>query len=330
MGKKLKILVVRFSSIGDIVLTTPVVRCLKQQLDAEVHFLTKPSFESLLLGNPYIDELHLLKEDLKDTIAELKAIGFDHLVDLHHNLRTGRLKSGLTGVPSTSFYKMNWEKWLAVNFGIDRLQDRHIVDRYMDTVKHLGVVNDGKGLDHFIPEKDQLDSKAELPEQFHKGYVAYAIGGNHAYKRLPKDKIIEICRQLDIPVVLLGGPEDESVADNIVKAVGLSVFNACSRYSINGSASLMQQAKAVIAHDTGLMHIAAAQKQRVISIWGATTPSLGMYPYLPGEDSKMIEPKGGSRRPYSKLGDHKWYKGQFTGFDHLDTDDVVKAVNAVL
>ncbi len=98
-----RFLIVRFSSIGDIVLTTPVIRCIKTQLpDAEVHFLTKQSFKSILAHNPYIDHLHLVKEDLSEAIQLLQAYQFDYIIDLYHNLRSLRVKRGLQ-VKSFSF-----------------------------------------------------------------------------------------------------------------------------------------------------------------------------------------------------------------------------------
>ena len=137
MSEPLKILVIRLSSIGDIVLTTPVVRCLKKQLNAEVHFLTKQDFFCLLENNPYIQQLHAIEDGLE----KLKILGFDWIIDLHHNFRTSKVKKAL-GVPSKSFYKLNIEKWLLTTFKINRLPNKHVVDRYLETVAHLGVTND--------------------------------------------------------------------------------------------------------------------------------------------------------------------------------------------
>ena len=324
-NKSLKILIIRFSSIGDIVLTSPVIRCLKLQTDAEIHYLVKPQYYTTIKANPYIDKIHQLNPNLKDTFHELKQENFDLIIDLHHNLRSLRIKKALKGIKAYSFYKMNIEKWLIVNLGIDLLQKRHIVDRYMDTVSSLGVTNDNKGLDYHIPETDRVEINT-LPLAFQKGFVAIAIGGNHLYKKLPNQKLIDICKKLNKPIVLLGGKEDAGNGQIISVAAGANVINTCGQYTINQSASIVQQADAIITHDTGLMHIAAAFKQKIISIWGATIPQFGMSPYLPGNGSVLIEPKGGSIRPYSKLGNHKWYKGRFTGMDFIDVDEVVNAV----
>ena len=152
-----KILIIRFSSIGDLVLTTPVIRVIKTQLeDAEVHFCTKKQYHSILEANPYIDKFHFLTDDLNELAKSLKEEQFDFVVDLHNNLRTRLLKSKLKK-PSGTFPKLNWEKWLVVNLKVNKLPNIHIVDRYMEAAKSLGVKPDTLGLDYFIPEKDQIE-----------------------------------------------------------------------------------------------------------------------------------------------------------------------------
>src|SRR5690242_18820619 len=130
-----KFLILRFSSIGDTVLTSPVVRCLKQQVpDAEVHYATKKNFAAVIEHNPFIDKKFYLEENLSGLISELKKEKYDYIIDLHNNLRTLQIKIQL-GVKSYAFHKLNFQKWLMVNFKINRLPSVHIVDRYMETVK---------------------------------------------------------------------------------------------------------------------------------------------------------------------------------------------------
>ena len=194
-----KVLVIRFSSIGDIVLTTPVVRAIKTQLDdAEVHFCTKKQYASLVADNIYIDKVHLLEDDLNALAGQLKAEQFDYIVDLHNNLRTRRLKSKL-GKPSAAFPKLNWEKWLIVNFKVNKLPNIHIVDRYMEAAAPLGVKKDALGLDYFIPEKDEVEDEW-LPETHRREFVAFAIGGAHETKKLPMDRMIELCDKINKPI----------------------------------------------------------------------------------------------------------------------------------
>jgi heptosyltransferase-2 len=323
-----KVLIIRFSSIGDIVLTTPVIRNIKQQLndgDVEVHFLSKTQFKGILEHNPYIDKLHLIDDKVAPILDELSEERYDYIFDIHRNLRSSQVKRGL-GIMDFTFKKYNIQKWILVNFKINKMPDMHIVDRYMETTEAFNIVNDNKGLDYFIPKEDEVYLSifpSELGIQ--KGYVAFAIGGQHEGKMLPNHKIIEICNRLKSPVILLGGKEDAVNGTEIAEKSTNKVHNACGEFTLNQSASILNQAKAVITHDTGLMHIASALKKKVISIWGATVPEFGMYPYLPGEGSKIIEPKGVSR-PYSKLGNKQWYKAAFTGMEKIDVAEVVEAV----
>lgn len=326
-----KILIIRFSSIGDIVLTTPVIRNAKQQLnnsDVLVHYLTKEQFVPILKENPYIDKLHTIKDKVSEVIDELKDEGFDYIIDLHKNLRSSRVKSGL-GILSFSFEKKNIEKWLLVNFKVNKMPDVHIVDRYMDTLKAFSIENDKKGLDYFIPAEDEPTSDV-LPSSHQGEYIGFVIGGQHPGKMLPVHKIVEICEKIEYPIVLLGGPEDVVRGQKIAEQTGEKVFNSCGKLKLNTSAAVVRDAAVIITHDTGLMHVASAFKKNVISIWGATVPEFGMSPYLPGDASVIIEPKGSWDRPYSKLGDNKWYKPNFKGMEKIDAQEVVDAVTTAL
>ncbi|MFY9309007.1 MAG: glycosyltransferase family 9 protein [Bacteroidia bacterium] len=317
----LKILIIRFSSIGDIVLTTPVVRCLKQQLpDVEVHCLTKKGFKGILENNPHISKIHTIEKDVKEVLPELKKENFDYVIDLHNNIRSAQVKVAL-GKPSPTFRKLNFKKWLLVNFKINKMPDLHLVDRYMLTVEELGVKNDFKGLDYFIPEQDAVDVSS-LPKTHQEGYIGFVIGAKHATKQLPVEKIISICKKLNQPVVLLGGKEDFENAKRIESAVGSLIYNGCGKYNLNQSASLVKQAKKIITHDTGLMHIAAAFKKEIISVWGNTVPAFGFTPYLPGSGSKIVEVKNLPCRPCSKIGYEKCPEGHFKCMLMIDEREV--------
>ena len=196
-----KILVIRFSSIGDIVLTTPIVRALKQQLkNVEIHYLTKKTNYSLLQNNKYIDKIHLLEDT--DLLKKLRKNKFDYIVDLHNNLRTLKIKAML-GVKSKAFPKLNLKKFLLVNFKINKLPNIHIVDRYFEATSKLGVINDKKGLDFFLQEEDFVSPDA-LPLDFHNGYIAIVVGSKHFTKQMPLNLLTQICKGLDKPIILLG------------------------------------------------------------------------------------------------------------------------------
>lgn len=307
----MKILIVRFSSIGDIVLTTPVVRCLKQQLNnVQIHFVTKKQFSSVINNNPYVDKLYTIEKSTSEIIEELKNENYDYVIDLHHNIRTLKLKLQL-GKKSFSFNKLNYEKFLLVNFKRNKLPQKHIVDRYMDTVSALNVVNDNKGLDYFISDKDIVNINAVFPSEFLNGYNVLVVGGSYYTKQIPLNKLKEICSKSSLPVALLGGKEDALIAEEIYSQFKNSSINLCGKLNLNQSASVIQQAQKVITSDTGLMHIAAAYKKEIISLWGNTVPGFGMGPYLSNEKSIVLEVKDLSCRPCSKLGYKKCPKQHF-------------------
>lgn len=314
----MKILILRFSSIGDIILTSPVVRCLKQQLkNSEIHFLTKKSFVSVVQNNPNIDKVFSFEKDVDEILPELKKENYNWVIDLHHNLRSMQMKRALDK-PSKSFNKLNIEKWLLVNLKINRLPNKHIVERYFETVAHIGVKNDLKGLNFFIDVKDEIDISS-LPKEFSTGYIALVIGAKHNTKKLPTEKIISICKKINRPIVLIGGKEDMETGEKITSQIS-NIFNACGKYNLQQSASLIKQAKKVITHDTGMMHIAAAFQKNIISIWGNTVPEFGMYPYMPGNElnSQIVEVENLSCRPCSKIGFEKCPKGHFKCMNEID------------
>lgn len=329
---KAKFLLIRFSSIGDIVLTTPAIRCLKNQVEgAEVHFITKPQFAGILSSNPYIDKIHLLKDNITETIKELQDENFDYVIDLHNNLRSSRISSALK-LGSFKFKKLNIQKWLLVNFKINKLPDKHIVDRYMETLAPFDVYNDNKGLDYFIPEKDEITIPDLFGNDFPKNFIAIVIGAKHFTKQLPSQKISAICNLLNAPVLLLGGKEDESKGEEILKNIDnkKKVINTCGKLSLNQSASVVKQATVVVSHDTGLMHIATAFHKNIISVWGNTVPAFGMYPYLPGSGSHIIEEKELKCRPCTKIGFRECPKSHFKCMNNINEKQVANLVNNLL
>lgn len=328
MIAKVKILIIRFSSIGDIVLTTPVIRCLQQQLEdkIELHFLTKNQYKSILTSNPHISKVYEIEKSTNEIIKELTSEQYDYIIDLHKNLRSKRVIRKLK-VLSFTFEKLNYQKWLMTAFKINKLPKIHIVERYLDAIKPLGVENDGLGLEYYIPENEVIDLK-NLPETHQYGYVSFAIGAQHNTKRLPLEKMCKILQQLNLPVVLLGGKEDEEDAEFIQKTVGEKVFSGCGKFNLNQSASLVQQSKVLLTHDTGLMHIGAALGTSIVSVWGNTIPTFGMYPYYPKHPEKfvIIENNELSCRPCSKIGYDKCPKKHFNCMNELDDKKIVKEI----
>ena len=331
----MKVLIIRFSSIGDIVLTTPVIRSVKVQFeDGEVHFCTKKNYADLVENNPYVDKVLTLDGSLSELIKRIQKEKYDGIIDLHNNLRT-RIIKWRTGVKTWSFNKLNLEKWMMVALKIDQLPNLHIVERYAQAAAKFGVKLDKLGLDYFIPEKDEVP-RDWLPVTHQREYAVVAIGGQHATKRLPFQKLVQLCDKINKPVILLGGVEDAAVGERLELFFGRDngnghleaglerlnkraiIFNGCGKFNLNQAASVIKGARWVFSHDTGLMHIAAAFKKDIFSIWGNTIPQFGMYPYH--THFTVIEKTGLPCRPCSKIGYDKCPKGHFRCMNDLEFD----------
>jgi len=325
-----KFLIVRFSSIGDIVLTSPVVRCLKNRYpNSEIHYVTKIQNRILLENNPYIDKVFSLESGLFSLAQQLRKEKYTHIIDLHNNIRSHLLTIFLFK-PSKRFNKLNLPKWLLVHFKINVMPPIHIVDRYLKTLKFLGVTNDRKGLDFFTNESQSI------PKLFHptfKGkYIAWVIGGKHKTKVFPKERIRKIAALLNYPIVLLGDSLDKDNAVFVAQEQA-HIINSCGLLSLQESALLVKEAALVLTNDTGLMHIAAAYKKKIIVFWGNTVPEFGMYPYMPDMDDNYyhsFEIKDLTCRPCSKIGFKKCPKGHFSCMEDIDIDDIVQQIEKMI
>jgi ADP-heptose:LPS heptosyltransferase len=319
----MKILVIRFSSMGDIIYTTPVVRCIKKQIPGvEVHFLTKPAFRYIYDNNPYLDKLLLLNDSLSATIKDIKAEQYDYIIDLHSNLRTAIIKLR-TGIKSSTYNKQRISKWLSLKFKLKLVKPVHLVERYLKTVKFLGVVNDGLPIDYYIKKDHKL---TELLPVSHQKFVAFIIGATHFTKRMPNEKVISICKSINLPIVLLGGGDVKANGDVVSEALGQKVYNACGITSLDESVYLVSKAESIIGYDTGLTHIAEAFNKPIASIWGSTVPELlGVQPYM--IDRSLIAGVDLPCRPCSKFGQGACPLGHFKCMKEINESDIINFTN---
>lgn len=308
-GSVNKVLIIRFSSIGDIVLTTPVIRSLKQAYpDCEIHFLTKKAYKPLLEHNPHLTQIHVLKDSFRESIRPLKALDFDQLLDLHHNLRSLRVKWSLR-TSSSTFPKENLAKYRMVRkqqYPTDWLP--HVVTRYGNTLAALDVELDDKGLDIFYPTS--LDTWAEaLISPLGTNQLAIVLGAKFNTKRWLPEYFVETINRLGRPVLLLGGSDAVAERDLIIPQLQVPSLDAVNQYSLLESTALLNQVTEVLTHDTGFMHIAAALGKKIYSLWGNTVPALGMTPYK--TESIILENTEINCRPCSKIGFDTCPKGHF-------------------
>ncbi len=319
----IKILIIRFSSIGDLVLTTAAIRCLKEEIPGcEIHLLVKPAYQEVLAANPHISYIHLYGENLEETLVELRAQQFDYVIDFQNNFRSARISKKL-GKPVYKVRKHNIQKWLMVNLKMKKLKVPHFALRCIQTLKPLGITDDGKGLDYYY-------NTPTLPPNIipDKPYYCIVMGGTHFTKRLPNSKVVELIEKIGKPVVLLGGKKEIDDAKWVEQKLYTKIYNCVGLLTLNQSALLIDKAVSVISNDTGLMHIAAALKKPIVSIWGNTTPQMGMTPYYGQETMPQLysEVMGLSCRPCSKLGKDSCPKKHFKCMIYQDLDKIAEFV----
>jgi len=318
----LKLLIVRFSSIGDIVLTSPVPRIAKEQLKAEVHYVTKSQYVSLLENSPHIDKIYSFEKNINEVIPLLKKEKYDYIIDLHNSLRSKILKYKLK-IKSKVVDKKNPDKWKMVNLK-SKITIPHIVNRYIAPLERLGCHNDEKGLDFFYKKDKMLFEKYNIPTP----YICISLGAKHFTKKIPINVIIDIISGINKNIVLIGGNDVIDEALEIEKNIDKPLVNLVGKINIPQSAQIIDYCEKLLTADTGMMHIAAALKKETIVLWGNTVPEFGMYPYYGKHKVKSsnFEVSGLKCRPCSKIGFDKCPKGHFKCMTEQNTEEIISSL----
>ena len=303
---------------------TPVIRCLQKQLKATIHVATKKAFVSLLEDNPYIEKVFGLEDDWKAFVKPMKSEHYDHVIDLHNNLRSKRLARSL-GIKGRRYDKLSIHKEALIRFRINNLPNLHVSERGLDTVKYLGVKNDHEGMDFFIPNTVQI-----APEWQTKTFVTLALATAHNTKNIPFQTLQLIAEHSDLPIILLGGPAEKELGNSLSALFPDKLVNMAGNCSLLESAAYVNSSKYLIAGDTGLMHIAAALKKPTLSIWGATIPEFGVFPYYGKYNiPHFMHEVSLSCRPCSKHGGKKCPKKHFNCMNLQDIDSIFDHMNVL-
>ncbi len=324
-----RILIIRFSSIGDIVLTFTVASTIKSLYPhCKIDFVTKPQFKELLNACPDLDTIYTLTGTVAQLRKELDFNQYDAILDLHHNLRS-RILLGFQFGKVYRFPKNNIEKWLLTTFKIRPKIIRHVTERYLETLSaYTKAPIVGIAPAYRVPDASKIDIKETFQVEPSK-YVAVAIGAQFATKRMPTDLLVELIQKINLPVLLLGAKEDQLTANEILEQCTSNIiFSAVGTATIHESAWLVKNAKALLTHDTGLMHIGASFEVPLHVIWGNTTRDFGMYPYRVEQEQVFnYEVSGLSCRPCSKIGHQSCPKGHFSCMRQQDLVAIAHAIN---
>lgn len=317
----MRFLFVRLSSMGDIVLTTPLIRALAERYpEAELHYLTRPAYRPLLQHHPLLTAVHTWPPS-----PSLQALSWKGIIDLQKNLRTLSLRWRLSYEKYATFPKENWRKWWMVRWGRPHPL-RHIVLRYAEALQPWGISSEKIGpLEVHIPAATQEKIAADLAA-FPRPWLAVGLGGTYGTKKWPLPYFQELLRELGWPVVLLGGAAEQAEAAAIAQALPQPTLNTAGRYSLLESAAVIAQAPLLLTHDTGTAHLGAAFRVPTLVLWGNTVPELGMTPWQ--TLTLAIEAQHLACRPCSKLGYARCPKGHHDCMRSLTPDLVLARLHS--
>ncbi len=339
MSQPQNLLIVRLSSIGDVVLTSALVRCVRKQFpDARIAFLVKKQFADLVKYNLHIDEVIAFDsktQSLRELSQTLRSKQFDWLIDIHKNLRTTYLKL-FSGIPETTTYnKQTLKRRLLVNFRIHSFSTvKPVFLRYFEAVENQGVVYDGSGTELFFPEEigaeveEKLGSARWTPDQ---KILALAPAASYSNKQWYPERFAETANRLAGKhrafVVLIGGPSDKLLCERISTLIKYPFANWAGELSLLHSAALLKKASLALTNDSGMMHLAQSQKTPVVAIFGATTRELGFFP-LP--EKSMVVEKPVKCRPCTAKGLNHCPKKHFNCMRLITVDEVEAAADTLL
>jgi ADP-heptose:LPS heptosyltransferase len=323
--REMKALVICGDSIGELVFSTPVIRAMKVELDdIHLHGLFSANVAFLAKENPYLDTIHLQDGSFWKLLRNLRQEKFDVVVNLRRDWPS-KWFCFLLFAKTYFLPPSGWKQWLMVNLKINHLPNVHYVDQLILGLKPLGIKGDELGLDFFIPEKDKV-ALDWLPAEFRKGFVVFCISAPYSTRKLPVDRMIELCDKINKPVIILGSGEDQPIGEviNTFFARGLSVvweqgllelnkktivYNACGKFNFNQMASLVKQSLAVFTFDNDFVPVASAFRKEVFPLMGNTILLFGRYPYR--TKFTVLESNSVACRPCSSKGFEKCPKGHF-------------------
>jgi heptosyltransferase-2 len=347
MSIPLKTLIIRFSSIGDIVLSTPLLRVLRAKYpDGQIDYVTKKEYSELVRSNHNLNVTHEYEastglEGLKELNEKLKAEGYTHVIDIHNSIRSRILRTRLGARHLYTLNKRVVERTMLVKLKKNVYKEVvSVAAGYLKKAADLGVTNDGEGLELHIPDDILFGVSGKIAclklNRFEK-ILGICPGAKHWTKRWPPERFsklaVQFCREYDGAVMVLGGPQDEELCGSITSTVGEEigterVFDLSGGLSLLETAAAMEFCEAILTNDTGLMHIAVAMKKRTVALFGSTVREFGFFPL--SKESVVLERPGLYCRPCSHIGRRACPEKHFKCMSEIETDEVAAAVSSLL
>jgi heptosyltransferase-2 len=327
----LRVLCVRFSSIGDVLLTTPLVRALhRRHPEAELYFVTKRAMAPLVIENPHLTQVITLEpgERITDLARRLGALGPTHGLDLHGSLRSAALRF-LVPCRWSGYSKRKLARTALIATKV-HLYGRHVPvpERYFEAARQLDVQPDGGPPEFFLAPAARAHMTHWLSHVGldQKPFAVVAPGAAHATKRWPIrhwQTLAERLQQLGYGVIAVGGPEDRELAN----AIGSSVINVAGEFTLQETGACLARAAVVVSGDTGVMHMATGVGARVIALFGPTVELFGFFPY---SKSAVVLQRDLSCRPCSAMGTEHCPLGHHRCLEDILPDQVAVAVQRLV
>ncbi len=341
-----RMLIIRFSSIGDIVLTTPVIRGLNRHFpELKIDYLIKEQFRDLIAHHPGVDRVKTIPHDLpfRELIQlrqQIQSSGeYDYLLDLHDNLRS-RILTFRSRVPCARYRKNRFRRWLFIYWKIRSPQaEKYITDRYFETVHSFGVEDDGAGLDFYFPADFGYRSPAlrNRVEQFHEAELPVTVAPGAAWqtKIWMPDRFAQTCErlitELNADIALLGGSGEKELAAHLLSAAAVpkeKIHNFVGETTLLESAKILQGARMHLANDSGLTHIATAFRIPVVVILGPTAKPTVFHPKYTRHE--IVEDEDLRCRPCTHMGRKRCPLGHFRCMQNIQVEDVFSACGRML
>ncbi len=342
-----KTLIIRLSSIGDIILASPLVRLLRKAFPkTQIDFLVKTGYADLVRYNPHLSNIIAFDsrggaEHLSALRRRIRRSGYDLIIDLQGNFRSSFVRSG-NARQVMIVDKRRLARFLLVNFKWNLYNSAPPVAlRYLETLSPWRVVDDGLGLEVFVPKETQsriADRLAAAGVHNNENIVGLCPGAKHATKRWPLERFAELAAMLiredNATVILFGGEDDRKRCDVIEQKVveengnRNTIANFAGAFSLLETAAAMDACDVVVSNDTGLLHLAAARKRKVAALFGPTVKEFGFFPY--GAESRVIERSGLYCRPCTHIGGEACPEGHFRCMREVTVEAVLRGVRSFL
>jgi ADP-heptose:LPS heptosyltransferase len=312
-----KILIIRFSSFGDIVLTFPFLNELRRLYpDAQIDFIMKPQYAELVKLHPAVDNYFEYSDYTK---MLLNQTNYDAVFNLQGNPKSMRI-SAHTGKSVYRVKKDTLKKLILVNFKINKLQDfLPVYAKYLVTLREF---NPDVRISYSVTENLKIDTQNITSGE----YVIVSPSSKHFTKRLPADKFIDILKSLKSKIVLTG---DKSKTDNdicsYIKNNTGNTENLCGKLSFSELAAYIRDSKFLLCNDSGVLHLGEALNKKVFVFYGSTVKEFGFYPQL--RTTEIFDSGELYCRPCSHIGKNKCIKGHFKCMNDIDIEAVKKRIN---